>query len=330
MPPDAIVGRVDESGAETRSEAEKSHAIAQTVDQAAATLAANQDGVVSRRQLLAIGMDDDAIGVRVRGGRLHRLRRGVYSVGHAGETVRSRLRQALAAVGSDSAVSDLSAAAELKVRLPHPPVVDITCPRALRPRPGIRLHRRRLDEGEVIAVAGIPVTSPARTLFDLASTVSARTLQSVANQAFVLRLVTIEDLHETAARHRGRTGSPAFVRLLTALDPDGRVIRSPLEDRLDEFLRNRGFPAWESHQRLRIGPDLIEPDVLWRTQMVIVEADGRDPHLAPLTFASDRRRDRRLSALGWKPVRITTADIESRPDELAADLRAILESASRQ
>ena len=63
MPPDAIVGRVDESGAETRSEAEKSHAIAQTVDQAAATLAANQDGVVSRRQLLAIGMDDDAIGV---------------------------------------------------------------------------------------------------------------------------------------------------------------------------------------------------------------------------------------------------------------------------
>jgi very-short-patch-repair endonuclease len=255
---------------------------------------------------------------------------GVYAVGHPGETVRTRLRQALAVVGTDSAISHLSAAAELQVRIPHPQVIDVTCPRTLRQRPGIRLHRCRLGPDEARAVSGIPVTSPSRTLFDLAAVVSARTLRRAANQAFVLRLITIDELRETAVRHRGRAGSPAFTRLLAALDPDGHILRSPLEDRLDAFLRERGFPPWETNRRLRLGSDVIEADVLWRVQRVIVEADGRHPHLAPLTFTSDRRRDRRLSAMGWRPVRITTDDLESRPDELEADLRAILESAPRQ
>lgn len=329
-PPGAIVGGVGNFGAETRSETEKSHGLAFSVDQAAAVLAAEQDGVVTRRQLIAIGMDDDAIGVRVRSGRLHRVRRGVYSVGHAGETVRGLLRRALATVGTDSAVSHLSATAELRIKIPHPRVVDITCPRALRSRPGIRIHRRALEPDEVRLVSGIPVTSPARTLFDLASTVSTRTLERCANQAFVLRLVTIEELAATAERHRRQKGAPAFARLLATLGEDGRILRSPLEDRLDLFLRCRQFPPYETNQRLRVGADVIEPDVLWRLQRVIVEADGRDPHLSPLTFASDRRRDRRLSARGWKPVRVTTQDLVSRPDELEADLRAILESAPRQ
>ncbi len=306
------------------------HGSARPVEFAVAALAAKQDGLVSRRQLVVLGMDDDAIALRVLSGRLHRVRRGVYAVGHVGETIRSRLRQAVLAIGDDAAVSDLSAAAELRVRSPHPPVVDITCPRALRTRPGIRLHRRRLDSDEVRVLDGIPVTSPARTLFDLASTVSARTLERIANQAFVERLVTVEELAAAADRHRGRRGSRAFARLLGRIDPEGRRVRSPLEIRLGAFLRGRGFPPYETNQRLRIGTDVVEADVLWRDRRVIVEADGRDPHLAPLTFASDRRRDRRLSARGWTPVRITSEDLDHRADELDFDLRTILGLLQRQ
>ena len=69
---------------------------------------------------------------------------------------------------------------------------------------------------------------------------------------------------------------------------------------------------------------LIEPDVLWRAQRVIVEADGRDPHLAPLTFASDRRRDRRVRVEGWVPVRVTSEDLDKGADELERDLRSLL------
>jgi very-short-patch-repair endonuclease len=118
--------------------------------------------------------------------------------------------------------------------------------------------------------------------------------------------------------------------MLARIDPDDRLIRSPLEARLNAFLRDRGFPPWESNARIRIGGETIEPDVLWRPQRVVVEADGRDPHLAPLTFASDRRWDRRLRVEGWEPVRVTTVDLADRPDELDADLRALLGLASPQ
>lgn len=75
---------------------------------------------------------------------------------------------------------------------------------------------------------------------------------------------------------------------------------------------------------IRVGGETIEADVLGRPRRVVVEADGRDAHLAPLTFASDRRRDRRLRAEGWEPVRITSVDRGDRPDELDADLRVVL------
>ena len=170
----------------------------------------------------------------------------------------------------------------------------------------------------------LPLTSPAQTLFDLATLLQPAQLAKAANEAFVLRLLTMGDLRETLARNHHRRGSPAFRRLLATLDPDGHVVRSPLEVRLNAFLRVRGFPPWESNVRLRVGDDVIEPDVLWRPQRVIVEADGRDPHLAPLTFASDRRRDRRVSAAGWHPVRVTERDLGPGADELEDDLRTIL------
>ena len=69
---------------------------------------------------------------------------------------------------------------------------------------------------------------------------------------------------------------------------------------------------------------MIEPDVLWRAERVIVEADGRDPHLAPLSFASDRRRDRRVRVEGWTPVRVTSEDLGQGADELDRDLRSLL------
>lgn len=313
-----------------RDEAEKSHPRPGAVDHAVAALAAEQEGRISRRQLLALGLNDDAIASRVLGGRLHRLRHGVYAVGHPGGTDRSRIREALLSVGEDCIVSHLSGAAEHAIRLPAPRVVDLSCTRALRQRPGIRLHRRRIGNEEMCSVGGLPVTTPARTLFDLAGLLGSRSLKKAANEAFVRRIVTIDELAAVADRQRGRKGSVAFGRLLDVLDPDARRIRSPLEARVNEFLRDRGFPPFEANKRLRIGDDVIEADVLWRSHRVIVEADGRDPHLAPVTFSSDRRRDRRLSARGWTPVRITALDLDVRPDELEADLRAILGPPPRQ
>lgn len=251
-------------------------------------------------------------------------RRGVYAVGCAETNSRTRCATALLDIGPGSLVSNLSAAAEQGLRLPAPLVVDITTARRIPSRDGIRVHTREIHPDEIRRRDGLPMTSPSQTLFDLGTVLGAKAHAKAANQAFVLGLLTIDDLHATLARNQRRKGARAFRRLLAALDPDDRVIRSPLEARLNAFLRARGFPPWEQNVRLRIGSETIEPDVLWRRQRVIVEADGRDPHLAPLTFASDRRRDRRVQVEGWQPVRATSGDLDDRPDELEADLRALL------
>lgn len=228
------------------------------------------------------------------------------------------------AIGDDAIGSHLAAAGEWGFRS-RPVVIDVTCGRRLPRRDGIRLHRRFVDRSQIEFQDGIPLTSPAQTIFDLGTMLSAKSQAKAASQAFVDRLCGIHDLREVGLLNRGRKGSVAFRRLLATLDPEGRDVRSPLEVRLNAFLRARGFPPWESNVTLRIGGETIRPDVLWREQHVIVEADGRDPHLAPLTFDSDRRRDRRVRVHGWESVRVTSRHLDEGPDELEADLWAFLE-----
>lgn len=300
-----------------------------TIDRAIADVAASQFGRVSRPQLLAIGASDNAIAHRVRSGRLRRVRPGVYAIGGSAEGSRERCAAALLDVGPSSLVSHLSAAAEHGMRRPSPLVVDVTTPRRLPVRDGIRIHTRAVDPQEAQTLDGLPATSPARTLFDLGTMLGSKAHAAAANQAFVDGLVTLGELYATGELNARCRGATAFKRLLATLDPEGRRIRSSLEARLNDFLRARRFPPWEQNVRMRIGTDEIEADVLWRQQRVIVEADGRNPHLAPLTFVSDRRRDRRVQVEGWFPVRITWTDLDDRPDELEDDPRALLRKNAR-
>ena len=293
------------------------------LDQAIAEVASRQNGRISRQQLIAIGLTDQGIAYRVRSRRLNRIRRGVFAVGHRAEITDGRLRAALLTVGDDSLVSHFSAAGKYEIRA-MPIVIDITAPRRLLKRDGIRLHHRVIHREEIRILDGLPFTSPSQTIFDVGTMLGSTAHLKAANEAFVKRLCTIADLRATQHRNAGRKGSRAFRVLLDQIDPEGREVRSGLEVRLNAFLRTRGFPPWESNATLRIGTETIRPDVLWRSQRVIVEADGRDPHLAPLTFASDRRRDRRVRVEGWEPVRVTSVDLDRRPDELDADLRSLL------
>lgn len=173
-------------------------------------------------------------------------------------------------------------------------------------------------------VNSLPVTSPAQTLFDLGSLLSDSALAKSANEAFVVTDLTNTELRAVQLANSRRKGSAAFATLLARIDPEAESAESGLEIRLHAFLRSRGFPPWESNVPLRIGTELIRPDALYRSQRVIIEADGRDPHLAPLRFESDRRRDRRCRVEGWEPVRVTSRDLGLGANELDADLRRLL------
>lgn len=303
----------------------RSHVLGEgQAEQLIADLAALQVGRVSRSQLLLSGLTGKMIDGRIHRGLLFVERPGVYAVGFRAEGDRERWATALLDVGPDSLVSHFAAAAAHRFWKPAPFVVDVTNPRGLRSRPGIRVHRRAVHPAEQHRLDGLPLTSPAQTLFDLGTMLGARAHAKAANEAFVERVVTLDDLYLVLERNPRRKGCPAFRRLLAALDPEGREIRSPLEARLNAFLRARGYPPWEQNVLLTIGAERIRPDVIWRERRVIVEADGRDPHLAPRNFVSDRRRDRRLQVEGWNPVRATSEDLGPGADEFDADLRALL------
>jgi len=173
-------------------------------------LAARQHGVVNRKQMLALGMSDDVIDHAIHTGRLHKAFRGVYAVGHPHRTERSRLMAAVLACGKGAVVSHRSAAALLGLMDEGPAVIDVIAPRSRgRKIDGIRLHlvrRPRLEETGTMH--GIPCTSPARTLVDLAGVVGERTLRSAFERA--------------AARRRSMLDIPAIQR---SIDPRRRGMK---------------------------------------------------------------------------------------------------------
>lgn len=181
----------------------------QAREQAVARLAARQHGVLTRGQLLQAGLGEDAIDSRLKRGRLRRLHRGVYVLG---PTVPEHARETAGVLAcGPGAVSSHRSAAFLWRLLPYPARargVDVTVAgRNATTRPGITVHRvRELSAVETTTKHGIPVTTPARTLLDLASSVAPRELEQALAEAFARNLTTrpkLLSLVERRRRHRG-------------------------------------------------------------------------------------------------------------------------------
>ena len=276
-------------------------------DAAIAALAGRQHGVVARPQLLALGVTARSVERRIEGGRLHRVHAGVYSVGHRVLTVHGRWMAAVLAAGPDAVLSHRSAAALWGIRPTAATKVEVTAPRDLRARPGLLPHCAGLPQDERTTYHGIPVTTAARTLLDLAAVVPRHQLDRALNEAEVLRLPGPAAL---VARHPTARGTKALRALL--LDAR-RSTRSPLEAEFLEFVDKHGFQRPETNILI----EGCEVDAVWREAKLIVELDGWASHGTRAAFVRDRARDRRLTAAGWRPVRF--ADLRSaEPEELAA------------
>ena len=155
-----------------------------TPDAAVARIAARQHGVVTAGQLAASGIGKDGAYRRARSGRLHRVHRGVYAVGHPGLGNEGRWMAAVLACGEGAALSHRSAAELWDLLSPRPGAVDVTVPRGRDRRAGIRLHRSPLLTSDATTLRnGIAVTTPARTLADLRRAVSAETLRKAIREA---------------------------------------------------------------------------------------------------------------------------------------------------
>jgi len=293
-------------------------------DRLIATLAAAQHGRVARRQLLSHGIGPGAIDHRVRIGRLHVVFPGVYAVGHPAGSRESRWMSAVLAAGRGACLSHRSAAALWGLRELDPRVVDITTPRKTCLPPAIRAHQEKLPADEVGSLNGIPVTSAARTNFDLASVLAPHQLEAAINEVEVLELWGPLSLPDLLERHPRRRGAPALRSILAARRIGTSRSRTEMESRFLGFLDRFGLPRPVTNTVIEARGCRWECDCVWRASRVIAELDGRGAHLTGKAFETDRLRDRTLTAAGWLVIRITWAQLEEAPASLAEDFHILL------
>ena len=224
----------------------------------------------------------------------------------------SPLTTAIAAVlacGPGAALSHGSAAALWRILTRWPSPTHVTAPGEHR-RPGIRVHRSR--HADATTHYGIRVTTPARTLVDLADVLNPRQLTRALNEAQVLRLTTPTELATLLTRYSGRRTA-----LLT---PERGATRSPLEDRFVRFLKRHRLPLPELNQQIAGH----EVDAVYREQRLVIELDSRQFHTTPRAFEQDRDRDADLLNAGFSTLRITDQRLRHHATKEAKRLRSIL------
>lgn len=294
------------------------------IDEAIARLAAVQFGVVSRAQLLTLGLSRRAIEHRIATGRLRRVYRGVYAVGHDVLEFRGRVMAALLATGPGSAASHRTAAALGGAELSTEGPIHVTTRHRRAPQPGIALHRGVLPPDEITFVDEMPVTTMARTFLDLSRTEHPRVLRRLIKSAEFKGQVNWTDLDRILERYPRRQGRGPLAELARSVHAKSGRTRSEIEDLLTEFVAARSLPAPERNVQLHLRDRTIEVDCLWREARVALELDGRSAHDRAIAFEDDRARDRALTAARWIPLRATWAQLRYEPDALEADLRPVV------
>ena len=295
-------------------------------DAAVAALAERQHGVVSLKQLTALGLLPSAVRERVRSGRLHGIHRAVYAVGHASLSGRGHWMAAVLACGDGSALSHGSAAALWGLREGGGSRIDVTAPRRMgRIRAGIRVHwRPSLAAVDVAACDGIPCTSVPFTLLDLASVVSADSLEKACDRAEQLRLFNGRAIDELLARMPGARGTRRLRDVLDNLDPLGPETRSEIERLMLALCRTHPLPQPVVNGWIQLAGIGFSPDFLWPRQKLIVETDGGN-HQTKRAFEADRRRDQLLAEAGYITLRFTWRQLTEEPERVARTIAAVLE-----
>jgi very-short-patch-repair endonuclease len=195
--------------------------------------------------------------------------------------------------------------------------VDVTVPGTggRSPRRLVIVHRAPLRPTEVTVQDGIPVTSPSRTVVDLADYRKQRLVERAVDEAAYLRL----DLKDLEPR-QGRRGSGVVRQVLERHAPGSTRTRSALEERMLALCREHDFPEPEVNAVV----EGYEADFVWRERLLMVETDGHAAHGTRKAFERDRVRDADLTAAGWSVIRVTHRRLLTQPRAVARQLGALL------
>jgi len=272
-------------------------------------LARAQHGILARWQFVPAGVPRTLLDQRVKRRRLERVARSVYRVPGL-EGPRADVVATVLACGAD-AVASHETAGNLHGLLEHAAAKMVVSTGRGHPdrREHVLLHRVLLLSDERATCDGVPVTSIARTLRDLAAVLADRPLEQALARAFYLDGVNTDELRKLIARYPRRPGTPRLRAMLSADEPPA-MTRSEAEERFLSLVRAAQLPA----RRVNVRLHGFEADFCWRAHGVVVEIDGLAYHSTRAAQQRDRHRDSTLGAAGIRVLRFTWQDLTTRPE----------------
>ena len=292
-----------------------------------ASVARRQEGIVATRQLRAAGLHDEAISRWASAGRIRPVFRGVFTLGHTAVGARARMRAAtLACPGS--VISHRSAAVLLGFGKAAPVVVDLI-PTVQRGRAidGIKAHRvPHPDRSERGYAYGIPVTSVARTIVDLAGTYGEPELRDTFERAATENVLDLNAIDAVLSDGPKRRGAPCLRRVIDDWRPVAETakhatFRSLFEAKLLPLIAAAGLPLPRINAPIRTAERILEVDLLWEHERFVVEADSRRHHGIEVAFERDHKRARELIAAGYGFLGVTWREAEQEPEAVFAVIR---------
>ncbi len=281
----------------------------------------HQHGVVARRQLLAAGLTRETIQVALEAGRLRRLVRGVYAVGHAVVSPDGWRQAALLACGDDAVLSHRTACAKWDLRRADLFPISVTVPGDHgRRHDNIDTRRGKLDRRDWVIFDGLRVTTPARTIVDVAGELRGTEMRRLVERAQDLHRFDPNRIQDVLERNPRRPGTKPLLTLIALLQRDRDGARSHLERLFLQLVRKARLPLPEVNATI----EGRQRDFVWRDQRLVIEVDGYAWHSSRAAIRRDKARDRELTAALWRPARFTYEDVAFEPEETASELRELL------
>lgn len=293
-------------------------------------LASRQHGVVSTRQLKGLGYGRNSASKANKVGRLHRLYRGVYAVGHERLSWNAWCLAAVLAAETGSrerAVASHTAAGWLWGLLKSSPAtIHVTVSTLRHQRSGLITHAAHLSEPDLEEVEGIPVTALPRTVLDLAPMLSGAWLERAIEQlegSGRFDLVQFEAVLDRCGHH---PGAGRLRRALGTYDLDPAFTRSRLERRFRGLVRKAGLPL----PAMNFNVAGFELDAYWEAERFAVELDVFETHGTRAAFERDRIRQDDLLLVGIEMIRVTGPRLKREPDAVIHRVAAHLERRRRE
>lgn len=295
----------------------------------AVDLLAAQNGVITRKQALQLGMSASAIDRRLGSGEWERIFPAVYRTAFVAPSWQQRLAAGYLWAGDDAVVSHLSAGALLGLDGIEPGTIDITVPRPRRaPSSEVTLHfTGPLSGRDTVRRGCLLVTNATRTIIDLASTVDDPTLEGALDSALRMRITAVGTMRKylDVLGTKGRKGAGRLVAILDERDPRAAPVESILETGLLRLLKRAGLPAPVRQYEVREGRRLIARlDFAYPDLLLAIECDGYRYHSGKREWERDRSRLNALTTLGWRIFHFTWKDLQSGGFEFMESLRRAL------